>query len=64
MLFEVLLWVWNLRIKEAKNMDSCDSHGRSTYNDGLDVGYDKWSISKPFYHTIDDAGMDSVLMCF
>lgn len=45
-------------------MDSCDSHGRSTYNDGLDVGYDKWSISKPFYHTIDDAGMDSVLMCF
>lgn len=29
-------------------MDSCDSHGRSTYNDGADLDYFQVSVSALF----------------
>lgn len=32
------------KTKEAKNMDSCDSHGRSTYNDETDPDYLQVSV--------------------
>ena len=34
--------------KGGENMDSCDSHGRSTYNDGSDPDYFQVSVSALF----------------